>query len=159
MTDFDKGAAYARIQETLREPLATAKTETELYTQVVQALHALPTYDWTGIYILTSPDTLSLGPYLGAPTDHVTIPVGRGICGRSAQEDATVLVADVSQEGNYLACSLDTRSEIVVPIRVRGAYHAQIDVDSHTLNAFDAADQEALEALAERIGRRLEALL
>lgn len=156
---FDKPSAYARILESLREPMAQAATETALYEVVVDALHELPTYDWTGIYILSTPQTLTLGPYLGAPTDHVSIPVGRGICGQSAAEDATVLVEDVSAEGNYLACSIDTRAEIVVPIRVRGAYHAQIDVDSHTLSAFDATDRDNLELLAAHIGARLEQLI
>jgi len=151
----DKGAAYAELLEELLPSLRRAPDETSLYERVVERLHCLPHFDWTGIYVLAEPDTLVLGPYRGAPTEHLRIPVGRGICGQSAERDETVLVADVAASGNYLACSLDTRSEIVVPIRVRGAYRAQIDVDSHTIAAFDEEDRRALEELALAMGNRL----
>jgi GAF domain-containing protein len=153
-----KTDAYAEATRGLLTRLDAAGTEEEVYAAAVDALHALPHFDWTGVYILSRPGTLTLGPYRGAPTDHVTIPVGRGICGQSAERDETVLVEDVSAEDNYLACSIDTRSEIVVPIRVRGAYRAQIDVDSHDAGAFDEIDRRELEALAERMARRIEAL-
>jgi GAF domain-containing protein len=153
-----KRAAYARILEVLPPRLDAAIGENDLYEIVVAALHELPAYDWTGVYVLSEPGLLTLGPYRGAPTDHVRIPVGRGVCGQSAERDATVVVEDVTVEPNYLACSLETRSEIVVPIRVRGRYRAQIDVDSHTPAAFDAVDREALERLADEMGAALEAL-
>lgn len=158
MISWTKEAHYERVLSALPELLAAAGDETAIYTAVVERLHALPAFDWTGIYVLETPETLVLGPYLGAATDHLRIPVGRGICGRSAQTGDTVVVEDVSRETNYLACSLDTRSEIVVPIRVRGAYHAQIDVDSHTAGAFDAVDREHLEQVAALVGARIEAL-
>jgi len=151
----EKEAAYAALGEELRPYLLRALDETSLYERVVETLHRLPHFDWTGIYVLAEPGILVIGPYRGAPTEHVRIPVGRGICGQSAERDETVLVADVAAEGNYLACSLDTRSEIVVPIRVRGAYQAQIDVDSNTMAAFDEVDRRALEELALAIGNRL----
>lgn len=160
MTEHGTGAsakqeAYDRILGELGPALARAADETAVYQAAITALHELPAFDWTGIYVLAQPDRLRLGPYLGAPTDHVEIPVGRGICGQSAARDATVLVEDVAAEDNYLACSLETRSEIVVPIRVRGVYHAQIDVDSHTPAAFDEVDRRALEEIAKRMGNRL----
>jgi GAF domain-containing protein len=153
-----KRAAYRTLLEALEPRLAAAEDETAVYRIAVEALHTLPHYDWTGVYILSRPGVLTLGPFLGAPTEHVEIPVGRGICGQSAERDETVLVEDVAAEANYLACSLETRSEIVVPIRARGAYRAQIDVDSHVPAAFDAIDREALETLAGAMGSRLEAL-
>ncbi len=152
-----KRAAYDRIARALEPRIAAAGDERALYEAAVEALHALPHFDWTGVYVLSEPGMLTLGPFRGAPTEHERIPVGRGICGRSAERDETVLVEDVAAEENYLACSLDTRAEIVVPIRVRGAYHAQIDVDSHTAAAFDAVDRKALEAIAGRLGQRIEA--
>lgn len=157
-TEETKREAYRRLHAELAPVLERASDADALYRAAVDALHTLPTYDWTGIYVLESPKELVLGPFRGAPTDHVRIPVGRGICGRSAAEDATVLVDDVTAEANYLACSLETRSEIVVPIRVGGRYVAQIDVDSHAPAAFDTVDREALEALAERMGARLAIL-
>lgn len=151
----DKEAAYAALGEELHPYLRRAPDETSLYERVVETLHRLPHFDWTGIYVLAEPGVLVLGPYRGAPTEHVRIPVGRGICGQSAEREETVLVADVTEEGNYLACSLGTRSEIVVPIRVRGSYRSQIDVDSHTVAAFDDLDRRALEELALAMGNRL----
>jgi GAF domain-containing protein len=154
-TAKEKEAAYAALEEELRPHLLRAPDETSLYERVVETLHRLPHFDWTGIYVLAEPGVLALGPYRGTPTEHVRIPVGRGICGQSAERDETVLVADVAAEGNYLACSLETRSEIVVPVRVRGAYRAQIDVDSHIVAAFDEVDRRALEGLALAMGERL----
>ena len=153
-----KDRAYDDIVRDLLPRLDRAASEEAVYEAAVHALAPLPHFDWTGIYVLREPGVLTLGPYRGAPTEHVRIPVGRGICGQSAERDATVVVDDVRGEANYLACSLDTRSEIVVPIRVRGVYRAQIDVDSHTPAAFDAVDRRRLEALAERLGARLAAL-
>ena len=150
--------AYEAVTREFLPRLAAASSEDAVYAAAVDALHGLPHFDWTGVYVLSRPGTLTLGPYRGAPTDHVEIPVGRGICGQSAARDETVLVEDVGIEANYLACSIDTKSEIVVPIRVRGSYRAQIDVDSHTAAAFDAVDRSALEDLAERMARRIEAL-
>lgn len=158
MSTLSKEARYDALLGRLPGLLASAATETAVYTTVVESLHPFPAYDWTGIYILESPETLVLGPYLGAPTDHVRIPVGRGICGQSAQTGEAVLVEDVTESDNYLACSIETRSEIVVPIRVRGAYHAQIDVDSHTVAAFDAVDRDRLLRIAGLMGARIEAL-
>lgn len=157
-TGAEKERAYTAIREEVVPRLFEAGDETALYEILVEALHRLPHYDWTGIYILEEPETLVLGPYRGEPTEHVRIPVGRGICGQSAERDETVLVEDVEAEGNYLACSLSTRSEIVVPIRIRGVYRSQIDVDSHQVAAFDAVDRAALEDLARQVGSRLEEL-
>jgi len=154
----EKTAAYDTVLHEIRPLVRSAPDEASLFDRVVEVLSRLPRFDWTGIYVLAEPGTLVLGPYRGEPTEHVRIPVGRGICGQSAERDETVLVEDVREEGNYLACSLSTRSEIVVPIRVRGAYRAQIDVDSHTVAAFDEVDRETLEEIADLIGSRLAEL-
>ena len=111
----------------------------------------LPHFRWTGFYILEG-DTLILGPYRGAPTEHVRIPVGRGVCGTAVAEDRNLVVDDVTKVDNYLACSADTRSEIVVLVRKHGRVVAQIDVDSDRPGAFSAEDERLLEAIAARIG-------
>ncbi len=103
----------------------------------------VPHYDWVGFYRI-APDAqreLVLGPYEGAPTDHVRIPYGRGICGQVAETERTRIVDDVRNESNYLACSLDVLSEIVVPIFVDGVFVAQLDIDSHTPAAFAEEDR------------------
>ena len=107
---------------------------------------------WVGIYWLDA-DMLVLGPYVGAPTDHVRIPVGRGVCGTAIAEGKNQIVPDVRQVENYLACSLKSRAEIVVLIRRAGEVVGQIDADSDDVGAFDSSDEELLTAVAERLAR------
>ena len=118
----------------------------------------LPCYNWTGFYMLDPGDaeTLVLGPFRGAPTEHVRIPVSQGICGAAVARNDTVLVDDVNSDPRYLACSLETRSEIVVPIRVHGAVVGEIDIDSHEVAAFSLQDKEFLEKCAAIVGRFIE---
>ncbi|HEY2857900.1 MAG TPA: GAF domain-containing protein [Terracidiphilus sp.] len=119
----------------------------------------LPYYNWVGFYMLDPRDeeVLVLGPFRGAPTEHVRIPVNEGICGAAVAQGETVIVEDVTADPRYLACSLETRSEIVVPIRVHGNVVGEIDIDSHELNAFGPGDRSFLEECAGVIGRFLEA--
>jgi L-methionine (R)-S-oxide reductase len=107
-------------------------------------------FNWVGIYWLEG-DTLVLGPYVGAPTEHDRIPVGRGVCGTAVAEKKNQVIADVRQLTNYLACSLTTRSEIVVLIRKAGRIVGQIDADGIELGAFDVTDEALLTAVAERL--------
>jgi L-methionine (R)-S-oxide reductase len=115
----------------------------------------LPHYNWAGFYMLdaSDPNTLVLGPFHGASTEHVRIPVTEGICGAAAAHGETVIIDDVSSDPRYLACSLETRSEIVVPIRVNGKIVGEIDVDSHELAAFSPDDRDFLESCAAIIAR------
>ena len=115
-------------------------------------LDELPTYNWSGIYRLEG-DTLVLDEYVGAATDHTHIPVGRGVCGTAVAEDKNQVIEDVRELSNYLACSVQTRSEIVVLIKRESEILGQIDIDGHTVGAFDSTD----EALLERIGSILAA--
>src|SRR5262249_22901550 len=94
-------------------------------------------------------DTLHLGEFLGRPTEHVRIPVGEGVCGASARSGQTVLVDDVSADPRYIACSLETKSEIVVPVKLGGRYLAQIDIDSDQIAAFGHGDRVLLERAAQ----------
>ncbi|MBN2588101.1 MAG: GAF domain-containing protein [Candidatus Fermentibacteraceae bacterium] len=109
---------------------------------------------WAGYY-LVDPDRkgeLFLGPYYGSPTEHGRIAFGEGICGQAASGLKTFLVSDVSMEDNYLSCSPDVRSEIVVPVFFRGELVGEIDLDSHDLAGFSESDGTFLEWLAERTG-------
>jgi len=114
----------------------------------------LPYYNWVGFYLLDPVDAtvLVLGPFHGAPTDHVRIPVSEGICGAAVAQGETVIVDDVSADPRYLSCSIETKSEIVVPIRVGDEIVGEIDIDSHDLRAFGVDDQAFLEACATLIG-------
>jgi L-methionine (R)-S-oxide reductase len=126
-----------------------------LQTFIVEIIpNRLPHYNWTGFYMLApdDPETLVLGPFRGAPTEHVRIPVSQGICGAAVAQNNTVIVDDVNSDPRYLACSLETRSEIVVPIRVHGAVVGEIDIDSHDLGAFSSHDKDFLEKCAAIVG-------
>lgn len=121
----------------------------ELLQAAIRGLHeGNDRFDWTGIYELGPDGILHLGPYVGAATEHTEIPVGRGICGTAVAEGRDLNIPDVREVGNYLACSLQTRSELVVLIREGETIYAQIDIDSHTVNAFDAEATRAVERVA-----------
>jgi L-methionine (R)-S-oxide reductase len=121
-----------------------------LLEAAVRGVHALdPRFHWTGIYELLPENVLRLGPFLGAPTDHVFIGVGQGVCGTAVAQRCNVNVPDVSKATNYLACSTDTRSELVVLIRSRERIWAQIDIDSHELAAFDEASEAKVQRVAD----------
>ncbi len=113
-------------------------------------------YHWVGIYKLEG-DTLVLGPYVGPTTDHVRIPVGRGVCGTAVAENKNQIVPDVRELDNYLACNLQTRSEIVVLIREPGTGRilGQIDVDGEHVNAFGKAEETFLTGVAELLAPHL----
>src|SRR5213596_773953 len=103
----------------------------EVIEAAVAGLHELnPRFHWTGIYELFPDKVLRLGPFIGAPTDHVFIAVGQGVCGLAVAEERTINVPDVSKAPNYLACSAATRSELVVLVRKDRTIYAQIDIDS-----------------------------
>ncbi len=113
-----------------------------------------PHYQWVGVYLLQG-ETLVLGPYVGKPTPHTRIPLNQGICGAAASSGETLVVDDVNADPRYLACSLETRSEIVVPIARAGKILGEIDIDSDTPAAFTADDRTLLEAVAEILAGKL----
>lgn len=116
----------------------------------------VPYYNWTGFYLMGQDGTLHLGPFVGEPTEHVRIPIGRGICGQAAERKVTFIVQDVAQETNYLACSEKTKSEIVVPIlRYDGSVFGEIDIDSHYVAPFDERDRDFLEWIARQVTSRV----
>lgn len=104
-------------------------------------------FDWVGIYLLED-DELVLHNYIGRPTDHVRIPVGRGVCGTAVEEGRDINVPDVSRADEYLACSTETASELVVLIR-DSEIHGQIDLDSDDPDAFSERDQTELRRVAD----------
>jgi len=131
--------------------LASAADRDGALTAVVKAIHeASPRHDWTGIYLVDG-DTLVLHNYLGEPSPHTRIPIGRGICGAAVAERRTLVVPDVHADPRYLACSLSTRSEIVVPIEKLGYVFGEIDIDSHTPDAFGESSRQTLEEIARRL--------
>ncbi|HET6349158.1 MAG TPA: GAF domain-containing protein [Candidatus Krumholzibacteria bacterium] len=126
----------------------------QLLAGAVDFLHnAHADFHWTGVYELFPDNVLRLGPFIGAPTDHVFISVGRGVCGSAVAERRDKNVPDVSKEPNYLACSSSTRSELVVLIRDGEKIFAQIDIDSHEVDAFDARTETEVKKVADWLAR------
>lgn len=113
-------------------------------------------YDWVGCYILNEEkQVLMLGPYVGKPTDHTIIPVGKGVCGQVAESGKTMVVQDVTQISNYISCSIHVLAEIVVPIFKDGKFVAEIDIDSHSPAPFNNEDEVLLETIAQKIAHLL----
>ena len=109
-------------------------------------------YNWVGFYFAnTETQTLHLGPYVGAETDHTIIPFGKGICGQVAVSNENFVVPDVAAQDNYIACSFTVKSEIVVPLFVNGENIGQIDIDSHVLNPFTEEDERFLEFVNQQV--------
>jgi L-methionine (R)-S-oxide reductase len=139
------------------EAIANAPDADAAMTAAVGILaREVRTYDWVGIYLLVG-NELVLGPFVGAPSPHTRIPLGRGICGAAATEAKTIIVDDVNSDPRYLECSLETQSEIVVPIIHGGAVLGEIDIDSHERAAFGPTDRDLLEQVASQLGVRLAA--
>lgn len=144
----------SRTAQTILDAVATSPLSGfELRKFAMTQLDSLETYNWSGIYRLEG-DTLVLDAYVGAATDHTHIPVGRGVCGTAVAENANQVIEDVRELTNYLACSTQTRSEIVVLIRRDEQILGQIDIDGHTVGAFDATDEAMLESLASLLAAR-----
>ena len=113
-------------------------------------------YDWVGFYFADHDKRLlHLGPFAGEPTDHTTIPFGKGICGQVAESNANFVVPDVKAQDNYIACSINVKSEIVVPLFKDGVNIGQIDIDSHMVDPFTEEDEKLLEWVNEQVAEIL----
>jgi len=125
---------------------------------VEQIAFRLLTYNWVGFYWRDpgDPQMLELGAFIGAPSEHTRIPVSLGICGAAVAQNETIVVDDVRADPRYLSCSIETKSEIVVPIRAHGRVVGEVDIDSHSPAAFGAEDRAFLEQCARTIGEFME---
>ncbi len=147
-----------------REGVDCLNSETHTADQLMEGIALLLNqqmlkYNWVGFYMLepgANPPVLVLGRFQGAMTPHTRISLNQGICGVAASSGKTVVVDDVMKDERYLACSLETKSEIVAPIFVRGKVAGELDIDSHFLSAFGAEDRELIEHCAQLVGERLE---
>jgi L-methionine (R)-S-oxide reductase len=141
----------------LEELLAGGADFDRLLETAVQDLSRMdPRFHWTGIYELFSDNVLRLGPYVGSPTDHVFIGVGNGVCGTAVAEKRNLNIPDVREISNYLACSAETRSELVVLIRSGDRIHAQIDIDSHQVGAFSDDAVAMVQRVADWLAKVYE---
>lgn len=112
---------------------------------------SVPHYDWVGFYFKNGDkEELKLRAFAGEPTEHEIIPFGKGICGQVALSNKNFVVPDINSQDNYISCSIDVKSEIVVPLFLNGENIGQIDIDSHVLNPFTEEDERFLEFVNEK---------
>jgi L-methionine (R)-S-oxide reductase len=148
------------VREEVERVNAAAASAHELMTKLVALLHErMLKYNWVGFYMLdesSQPPALVLGPFQGAMTPHTRIPLNQGICGAAASTGKTVVVDDVAKDPRYLACSLETKSEIVAPVFRHGKVAGELDIDSHFPAAFTPEDRAFVEHCAALVGKKLE---
>jgi GAF domain-containing protein len=148
---------YDGVLRELRTAIERAPSHDAAMLEAVNILKdRMPDYAWVGIYLLDG-EHLQLGPFLGKPSPHTRIPLDQGICGAAATHRETIIVDDVDVDPRYLACSLETRSEIVVPIMRGSRVLGEIDIDSDKKAAFGRADRELLEAAAALLAAKFPA--
>jgi GAF domain-containing protein len=148
------------IRDEVTELARAVPSAQELMQAMVKLLHErMLKYNWVGFYMLEAgakPPMLVLDAFEGAMTPHIRIPLNQGICGAAASSGQTVVVDDVSKDPRYLACSLKTKSEIVVPVFVHGKVVGELDIDSHFASAFTSEHQKLVEHCAVLVGKKLE---
>ncbi|GAA4275645.1 GAF domain-containing protein [Aquimarina mytili] len=113
-------------------------------------------YDWVGFYFKNEDkEELKLRTYVGEKTDHEIIPFGKGICGQVAISNENFVVPDVQAQDNYIACSINVKSEIVIPLFKNGENIGQIDIDSDTADPFTEKDERFLEFVNQEVAKIL----
>lgn len=151
----------ADVKQELEVAAQNAESTTQLMTAIVKILHErMVRYNWVGFYMMErtrgqSP-VLVLGPFEGAMTPHTRIPLNQGICGAAASSGKTIIVDDVGNDPRYLACSLETKSEIVVPLFANGTVMGELDIDSHFHSAFKQEDRDLVEFCADLVSKHIE---
>ena len=151
---MNKQENYRLLVEQVRSLVAGEDDAVSIMANVAAAVHEAMGFWWTGFYVERD-GVLRLGPFQG-PVACTRIPRGRGVCGTALEQNQTLVVPDVELFPGHIACSSASRSEIVVPLRdAEGRARGVLDIDSRELDAFDAVDQENLEAIAAIVSSAL----
>jgi L-methionine (R)-S-oxide reductase len=148
--------AFLRLFSRVKQLIASTGAQDEKLAALCALLKdAVPYYNWVGVYLLDEriKSDLVLGPFAGAPTEHIRIPFGAGVCGQAAVLQKTMIVPDVRKEQNYLSCNPLVKAEIVVPISFAGTLWGVLDIDSHERAPFTDADRTFLERVCALIAR------
>jgi L-methionine (R)-S-oxide reductase len=153
-------ARIGEVRNEITELAEASPSADELMRSMAKLLHErMLKYNWVGFYMLEAgaePPMLVLEAFEGAMTPHTRIPLNQGICGAAASSGQTVVVNDVSKDPRYLACSLETKSEIVVPLFVHGKVIGELDIDSHFAAAFTSEHQDLVQYCAKLVGEKME---
>jgi GAF domain-containing protein len=154
MTDISRD----QLIDNIRIAIAGLNDETDVLRTTAEMIDSFSDgFNWTGFYLMKD-GILEVGPYIGPETPHTRIELNNGICGAAAREKKSIIVPDVAADERFLACSLTTRSEIVVPLRFNDQIIGEIDIDSNQPSFFSAQDQEMLERIAELVVERIVAI-
>ena len=160
MSTISNASKIEEVRKELPRLSSEARSADQLMEDITRLLFdKMLKYNWVGFYMLepgANPPMLVLGHFQGAMTPHTRIPLNQGICGAAASSGKTVIVDDVRSDPRYLACSVETKSEIVVPVFVREQVAGELDIDSHFPAAFGFEDRELVEYCAQLVGKRLE---
>tara|TARA_B110000858_G_C17481497_1_gene327381 strand:+ start:91 stop:546 length:456 start_codon:yes stop_codon:yes gene_type:complete len=145
---------YKNIQDKIKEIIShdnlTINNRLSAVCEILQ--NSIDYYDWVGFYFANHKEkTLHLKAFAGEPTNHTVIPFGKGICGQVAISNKNFMVDDVKAQDNYIACSIDVKAEIVIPLFKDGINIGQIDVDSNSVNPFSKKDERFLEWINEQV--------
>ena len=150
----DKAEQYQQLLPQLKALISGEDDLIANLANIAAALKQNMNFFWVGFYLAKTEDILVLGPFQG-PIACTRIPKGRGVCGAAFEQGKTILVPDVDAFPGHIACSSDSKSEIVLPVFKDGKVAMVLDVDSDQLNDFDSTDQHYLEQLMEIISRKL----
>ena len=147
--------AFEKLKTRVEEIIGGGTSVDERLTEICELLREnVDYYDWVGFYFKNgNKKELKLHSFAGEPTDHTIIPFGKGICGQVAVSNQNFVVPDVKAQDNYIACSINVKAEIVVPLFVDGENIGQIDIDSHTPDPFTKEDEEFLEWVNKKVAR------
>ncbi len=147
-----------QLVDNIRIAIASHDSETEILQAAAELIDGYSEdFSWTGFYMMRE-DILEVGPYIGPKTDHLKIELDSGICGAAAYKKESIIVDDVRSDPRFLACSINTRSEIVVPLMDGETCLGEIDIDSDNPHNFSDMDRKMLEQVAEIVVERLKAI-
>lgn len=146
---LDHNFLLANIERHLKNHTPLFPSNLQFIVQTIR--DSMGGYDWVGFYWINreNPQELLLGSFVGAPTEHTRIPLNKGICGMAISKGETIVIADVNQAPEYLSCSVNVKSEIVVPIYYNNSIVGEIDIDSHTISRFSPEDTKFIEDIAK----------
>ncbi|GAE86464.1 GAF domain-containing protein [Bacteroides reticulotermitis] len=145
----DKAEKYRELLPQLHALVDTEVNRIANLANIAAALKQTFNFFWVGFYLVEE-DELVLGPFQG-PIACTRIRFGKGVCGTAWKEERTLIVPDVEQFPGHIACSSDSKSEIVVPIKRQGEVIGVLDIDSDALNSFDETDARFLEEICTYI--------
>lgn len=145
-----------RLIDEIQKAVTNADNETDILTGAINRIDTFSDgFHWTGFYMMRG-DILEVGPYVGPKTPHTKIELKSGICGAAATEKESIIVDDVNADPRFLACSVTTKSEIVVPLMDGDVCLGEIDIDSNNPSFFTDDDRVMLEKIAEIVVKRLK---